>query len=62
MKTTPTLRQELEAEILQRRTRDDNIKAGIIPLWGYMYLAIVVFSLVILILHPFIIKLVDSNI
>ena len=57
-----SLQLEILEEMRQRKDRDETIKARAIPLWAYAYLFIVVLSIAIILVHPYIMELVDSNI
>lgn len=61
MRTTNNSGHSLQVEILEemrtRRVRDDTA-----PRWTKLYMLVIVVIFVIFVLHPFIIKLIDSNI
>lgn len=55
--TGHSLQMEVLEEMRTRRTRNDNA-----PRWTKLYTFVLVVTLAILVLHPFIMKIVDSNI
>jgi hypothetical protein len=52
-----SLQMEVLEEMRTRRTRDDTA-----PRWTKLYMLVIAVTLTILVLHPFIMQLVDSNI
>lgn len=60
MRTTNNSAHSLQMEVLEemrtRRTRDDTA-----PKWTKVYMLVLAVTLAILVLHPFIIKLVDLS-